>query len=160
MATRGFEAEIISVKDKQAETLSGPSQERFDGIVERLSELTSTSALYPEVYIRLARWPKAAAAVLRLPEKAGPMPERPTFLRAILAKLRTMRPPLCCPVFFGYSCELHNEQLGLERAAYIIKSVSDHSAAQIIESVTKAVSEFRQKLPQHDDITLLCLGKS
>jgi len=80
ITTGGFEAEIISGKDKRAETLSGPYLERFDGIVDRLSELTSSSALYPEVCRCLAQGPKAVAAVLRLPEKAEPMPERPDIL--------------------------------------------------------------------------------
>ena len=80
ITTGGFEAEIISGKDKQAETLSRPFLERFDEIVERLSELTSSSALYPEVCRCLAQGPKAVAAVLRLPEKAEPVPERPDIL--------------------------------------------------------------------------------
>ncbi|MHC4545936.1 MAG: SpoIIE family protein phosphatase [Planctomycetota bacterium] len=80
ITTGGFEAEIISGKDKRAETLSGPFLEQFDGIVDRLSELTNSSALYPEVCRCLAKGPKAVAAVLRLPEKAEPVPERPDIL--------------------------------------------------------------------------------
>jgi sigma-B regulation protein RsbU (phosphoserine phosphatase) len=80
ITTGGFEAEIISAKDKPAETLSGPFLERLNEIIDRLSELTSSSALYPEVCRCLAQGPKAVAAVLRLPEKGGPMPERPDIL--------------------------------------------------------------------------------
>lgn len=80
ITTGGFEAEIISAKDKPAETLSGPFLERLNEIIDHLSELTSSSALYPEVCRCLAQGPKAVAAVLRLPEKAGPMPERPDIL--------------------------------------------------------------------------------
>ncbi|HUS73447.1 MAG TPA: SpoIIE family protein phosphatase [Sedimentisphaerales bacterium] len=80
ITTGGFEAEIISGKDKQAGPLSGPFPEKFDEIVERLSELASPSALYPEVCRALAQGPKAVAAVLRLPEKAEPIPERPDIL--------------------------------------------------------------------------------
>ncbi|MHC4640919.1 MAG: PP2C family protein-serine/threonine phosphatase, partial [Planctomycetota bacterium] len=53
-----------------------------------------------------------------------------------------------------------NEQFGIERLVHILKSTADHSAVRIIESVTKAVTDFRQRLPQNDDITVLCLGKS
>jgi len=80
ITTGGFEAEIISGKDKQAEPLSAPLLERFEKIVERLSELASPSALYPEVCRYLAQGPKAVAAVLRLPEKAEPIPDRPDIL--------------------------------------------------------------------------------
>ena len=54
----------------------------------------------------------------------------------------------------------NNEQFGMERLVHILKSTADHSAARIIDSVTKAVADFRQTLPQNDDITVLCLGKS
>jgi hypothetical protein len=80
ITTGGFEAEIISDKDKPVETLSGTFLEQFDGIVDRLSELTSSSALYPEVCRCLAKGPKAVASVLRLPAKAEPVPERPDIL--------------------------------------------------------------------------------
>jgi len=53
-----------------------------------------------------------------------------------------------------------NEQFGMERLVHILKSTADHSAVKIIDSVTKAVIDFRQSLPQNDDITVLCLGKS
>ena len=80
ITTGGFEAEIISGKDKPAEPLSGPFLERFEKIVERLSELASPSALYPEVCRYLAQGPKAVAAVLRLPERAEAIPERPDIV--------------------------------------------------------------------------------
>jgi serine phosphatase RsbU (regulator of sigma subunit) len=53
-----------------------------------------------------------------------------------------------------------NEQFGMERLVHILKSTADHSAVRIIDSVTKAVADFRQSLPQYDDTTVLCLGKS
>jgi sigma-B regulation protein RsbU (phosphoserine phosphatase) len=53
-----------------------------------------------------------------------------------------------------------NEQFGMERLVHILKSSADHSAVRIIDSVTKAVTDFRQSLPQNDDITVLCLGMS
>jgi hypothetical protein len=80
IATGGFEAEIISAKDKPAEPLSRPFLERLNDIIDHLSELTNSSALYPEVCRCLAQGPKAVAAVMRLPEKAEPMPERPDIL--------------------------------------------------------------------------------
>jgi sigma-B regulation protein RsbU (phosphoserine phosphatase) len=52
------------------------------------------------------------------------------------------------------------EQFGLKRLMYMLKSTDGQTAARIIDSVTKAVADFRQTLPRHDDITVLCLGKS
>ena len=80
ITTDGFEAEIISAKNQKAQTLTTAFREQLDVIVERLSELTSLSALYPEVCRSLAKEPKAVAAVLRLTEKAEPMPGRPGIL--------------------------------------------------------------------------------
>ena len=80
ITTDGFEAEIISAKDRKAEALSGPFLDRLNEIIDHLSELTSSSALYPEVCRSLAQGPKAVASILRLPEKAQPIPERPDIL--------------------------------------------------------------------------------
>jgi sigma-B regulation protein RsbU (phosphoserine phosphatase) len=52
------------------------------------------------------------------------------------------------------------EQFGLKRLMYMLKSTGGQTAAQIIDVVTKAVADFHQTLPRHDDITVLCLGKS
>jgi len=71
-----FETEIFSVRDRAA--VSGePCPEQFDGIKQRLSQLTNSSALYPEVCRRLAWMPKAVAAVLRVPGKSKPLPKTP-----------------------------------------------------------------------------------
>jgi serine phosphatase RsbU (regulator of sigma subunit) len=80
MTTEGFEAEIISAKEMQAETLSRLFLDRLDEIIDRLSELTGSLPLYPELCRCLADKPKAVAAVLRLPEKAEMMPEHPDIL--------------------------------------------------------------------------------
>ena len=80
ITTEGFEAEVISAKDMQAETLSRLFLDRLDEIIDRLSELTGSLPLYPELCRCLANKPKAVAAVLRLPEKAEMMPEHPEIL--------------------------------------------------------------------------------
>jgi hypothetical protein len=80
ITTEGFEAEIISAKEMQAETLSRLFLDRLDEIIDRLSELTGSLPLYPELCRCLANKPKAVAAVLRLPEKAEMMPEHPEIL--------------------------------------------------------------------------------
>jgi len=80
ITSEGFEAEVISAKEMQAETLSRLFLDRLDEIIDRLSELTGSSALYPELCRSLANKPKAVAAVLRLPEKAEMLPEHPDIL--------------------------------------------------------------------------------
>jgi serine phosphatase RsbU (regulator of sigma subunit) len=80
ITTEGFEAEIISAREMHAETLSRLYLDRLDEIVGRLSELTGSSALYPELCRCLADRPKAVAAVLRLPEQSKMMPEHPEIL--------------------------------------------------------------------------------
>ncbi len=80
ITTGGFEAEIISAKNMHAETLSRLYLDRLDEIIARLSELTGSSALYPELCRSLADRPKAVAAVLRLPEKIEMLPEHPDIL--------------------------------------------------------------------------------
>jgi serine phosphatase RsbU (regulator of sigma subunit) len=80
ITTEGFEAETISAKNMHAETLSRLYLDRLDEIIGRLSELTGSSALYPELCRSLADRPKAVAAVLRLPEKIEMLPEHPEIL--------------------------------------------------------------------------------
>ena len=75
-----FETEIFYGKRKLNEALSRPCPERLSEITELLSELTSSSALYPEVCRCLAQAPKTVAAVLRLPEKTKPLPKSPDIL--------------------------------------------------------------------------------
>ncbi|KPL24825.1 MAG: hypothetical protein AMJ75_02660 [Phycisphaerae bacterium SM1_79] len=80
ITTEGFEAEIISAKEMHAEILSRLFLDRLDEIIDRLSELTGSSPLYPELCRCLANKPKAVAAVLRLPERVEMMPEHPEIL--------------------------------------------------------------------------------
>ncbi len=76
----GFEPEISSGKSKADEILSRPYLKQLNEINERLSKLTSPSELYPEVCRCLAQMPKTVAAVVRLPENAGPLPKSPDIL--------------------------------------------------------------------------------
>jgi serine phosphatase RsbU (regulator of sigma subunit) len=76
----GFETELISGKSEPYETLSGPYLKRLSEIIESLSELTSSTTLYPEVCRCLAQLPETVAVVLRLPEKTKPIPKSPDIL--------------------------------------------------------------------------------
>jgi serine phosphatase RsbU (regulator of sigma subunit) len=69
-----FETEIFYGRSKAAVS-ARPCPERLDEIRERLSQLTSSSALYPEVCRRLAWAPKTVAAVLRVPGRSKPLPK-------------------------------------------------------------------------------------
>ena len=75
-----FETEIFSGAGKAAEVSSRPCPEQLDEITGRLRELTSSSALYPEVCRGLARAPKTVAAVLRVPGKGKAVPKTPDVL--------------------------------------------------------------------------------
>lgn len=76
-----FETEIFYAKTRLDKTgAPPPCPKQLDEITRCLSELTSLSALYPEVCRHLARAPKTVAVVLRLPEKTRPIPKLPEVL--------------------------------------------------------------------------------
>lgn len=75
-----FETEIFYSESRLDKTTARPCPERLDEIIELLSELTSPSALYPQVCRYLARMPKTVALVLRLPKKTKPLPKSPQVL--------------------------------------------------------------------------------
>jgi len=75
-----FETEIFYGKGREAEVAARPCPDQLDEITKRLSELTSSAALYPEVCRRLARMPKTVAAVLRVPGGGRPLPKTPNVL--------------------------------------------------------------------------------
>jgi len=80
VAVNNLDEEIVVSKEASAEALPQPCLKLFNKIIERLSELTSLSALYPEVCQCLAQTPKTVAAVVRLPEKNQPLPQFPQML--------------------------------------------------------------------------------
>ena len=75
-----FETEVFYGQDKQDHGLSPPCAKMLGEIIERLSELTSPSALYPRVCKYLAPSPKTVAVVLRVPGKTEPLPKSPDIL--------------------------------------------------------------------------------
>jgi len=81
-----FETEVFYGQDRQNHGLSpncstGDSRIAPTGeIIERLSELTSPSALYPQVCKYMAPSPKTVAIVLRAPKKTEPLPKSPDIL--------------------------------------------------------------------------------
>jgi len=75
-----FETEVFYGRRRRDETVSRPCPRQFDELSRHLSELTSPSALYPEVCRFLARAPKTAAVVIRLPAKTKPLPKSPQVL--------------------------------------------------------------------------------
>jgi len=70
----GLRPEVISSVDRTDRALSRPYLKQLNEISERLSELRSFSALYPEVCGCLAQAPRTVAAVLKLPKKTEPLP--------------------------------------------------------------------------------------
>jgi serine phosphatase RsbU (regulator of sigma subunit) len=75
-----FETEVFYGQPKQDQPPPRPCPKLVAEITERLSELTSPSALYPEVCRHLARTPKTVAVVLRAPKKTEPLPKSPVIL--------------------------------------------------------------------------------
>ena len=49
------------------------------------------------------------------------------------------------------------EMFEMDRLAKLVSASARHSAEGLVESVTQAVAQFRQPLPQQDDITVLAL---
>ena len=75
-----FETEVFYGQDKQNHGLSPNCTKLLGEIIERLSELTSPSALYPQVCKYMALSPKTVAIVLRVPKKTEPLPKSPDIL--------------------------------------------------------------------------------
>ena len=81
-----FETEVFYGQDKQNHGLSPNCTKSsrwltpLREIIERLSELTSPSALYPQVCKYLAQSPKTVAVVLRVPAKTEPLLKSPDIL--------------------------------------------------------------------------------
>ena len=79
-----FETEIVSGRSKPVKALSHSCLKQLNRINEQLSKLTNPSALYPEVCKSLGQTPETAALVLRLPEKAEPLPQSPEIIACCL----------------------------------------------------------------------------
>jgi serine phosphatase RsbU (regulator of sigma subunit)/pSer/pThr/pTyr-binding forkhead associated (FHA) protein len=75
-----FETEVFYGQDKQNHGLSPNCTKLLGEIIERLSELTSSSALYPQVCKYMAPSPKTVAIVFRVPKKTEPLPKSPDIL--------------------------------------------------------------------------------
>ena len=75
-----FETEVFYGQDRQNHGLSPNCTKLLGEIIERLSELTSPSALYPQVCKYMAPSPKTVAIVLRAPKKTEPLPKSPDIL--------------------------------------------------------------------------------
>ena len=70
-----FETEVMYHKGIANEALARPCPEQLDVIHRRLSEITSLSALYPEVCRHLACRPGTVAAILRVAAEGTPLQE-------------------------------------------------------------------------------------
>jgi serine phosphatase RsbU (regulator of sigma subunit)/pSer/pThr/pTyr-binding forkhead associated (FHA) protein len=75
-----FETEVFYGQDRQNHGLSPNCTKLLGEIIERLSEMTSPSALYPQVCKYIAPSPKTVAIVLRAPKKTEPLPKSPDIL--------------------------------------------------------------------------------
>jgi serine phosphatase RsbU (regulator of sigma subunit)/pSer/pThr/pTyr-binding forkhead associated (FHA) protein len=76
----GFETEVVAGRAEHHEILAAHYVKKLDEVVQSLSQLTSCSALYPQVCRLLAETPEEVAMVLRLPEKTQPLPRTPEVL--------------------------------------------------------------------------------
>ncbi len=80
IVVKDFGMEVFYAREELGDPSARPCPDILDEITERLAEVKGLPALYPEVCRCLARAPRTAAAVLRLPEKGTPMPETPDVL--------------------------------------------------------------------------------
>ena len=80
MVVEDFETEVFYGRTMLGEGLSEACSKQLSEFTERLSELTSSSALYPEVCRYLAEAPRTVAVVLRLPDKSKPLPKSPDII--------------------------------------------------------------------------------
>ena len=80
-----FKAKIVSSGVEEDKVLSRPYIKQLNEINKCFSELTSPSALYPEVCRRLAQAPKTVTAVLRIPRNTEVVPETSEILACHLS---------------------------------------------------------------------------
>ncbi len=69
------DAQIVSEPGVARESLSSVRLKELNEIIDRLSQLTSWQVLYPEVCRSLAKDPKSAAAVVRVPHASQTLPD-------------------------------------------------------------------------------------
>lgn len=80
IVVKDFGMEVFYAQEELGDFSARPCPDILDDIAGRLSQVKDLPALYPEVCRCLARAPRTAAAVLRVPEKGTPIPEMPEVL--------------------------------------------------------------------------------
>jgi len=150
ITTEGFETGIVSSESKLDETLSRPCLKQLNEIIERLSELTSSSALYPEVCRCLAREPEEVAVVLRLPEKAKPLPKSPEILACHFGG----KPD---DTKSGDTADFSPSRLALRLSRHLLESVQTTGDAAMVRTIYSSDAEITStSIDEHSPRAVIC----
>jgi len=145
-----FETEIFSDKTAGAKTLSGPSAEWLNQITDDLSELTSLAALYPELCRHLAREPRTVATVLRLPQKAVPLPKSPDILACHFGDITD-------DLLAEDTVAPYPSHLAFRVSRHVLESVRSTDEAVMAKSIYSSDAEITSTvLDEHSPRTVIC----
>ncbi len=145
-----FETEIFSDKSAGAKTLSELSAEWLDQITDDLSELTSPTALYPELCRHLARQPRTVATVLRLPPDAKPLPKSPDILACHFGDIAD-------DTIAQETAGRYPSHLAFRVSRHVLESVRSTGEAMMAKSIYSSDAEITATvLDEHSPRTVIC----
>ncbi len=151
-----FETEIFYGKSKADETSLRPRPKQLTEITELLSELTSPAALYPEVCRYLARAPKTVALVLRLPEKAQPLPKSPQILACSFGDSPDDTKALDKPGLYP-SLPVILNQVAYRLSRHVLEEVRSKGNAVMAKSIYSSDEEITVTMvDEHSPRALIC----
>jgi sigma-B regulation protein RsbU (phosphoserine phosphatase) len=145
-----FETEIFSDKSAGAKTLSEFSAEWLSQITDDLSELTSLSALYPELCRHLARQPRTVATVLRLPPEAKTLPKSPDILACHFGDISD-------DTIAQETAGRNPSHLAFRISRHVLESVRSTGEALMAKSIYSSDTEITASvLDEHSPRTVIC----
>jgi sigma-B regulation protein RsbU (phosphoserine phosphatase) len=151
-----FETEIFYGKSKADESSLRPRPRQLTEITELLSELTSPAALYPEVCRYLARAPKTVALVLRLPERAQPLPKSPQILACSFGDSPDDTKALDRPGLYP-SLPVILNQVAYRVSRHVLEEVRSKGNAVMAKSIYSSDEEITVTMvDEHSPRALIC----
>jgi sigma-B regulation protein RsbU (phosphoserine phosphatase) len=145
-----FETEIFSDKSTGAKTLSEFSAGWLDQIADDLSELTTPTALYPELCRHLARQPRTVATVLRLPPGSKTLPKSPDILACHFGDISD-------DTIAQETAGRNPSHLAFRVSKHVLESVRSTGEALMAKSIYSSDTEITASvLDEHSPRTVIC----
>jgi sigma-B regulation protein RsbU (phosphoserine phosphatase) len=151
-----FETEVFYGKDRRDEAVSYRCLKRLTEINQRLSELTSPSALYLEVCRYLAQTPGTAALVLRLPRQGEPLPKSPQVLACHFGDSPDDTSALDNRSFYPSLSVILNE-VAFRVSRHVLEEVRAKGGALMAKSICSSDEEITATaIDEHSPRALVC----